>query len=93
MKIEVLKCKACGNLAISVDDLRIDTQSAAAHGHGSGKCAGHWTVQVSADYSEPNQSSLLEEARELLLKCIRDLGLHADLDAKIEDFLKRSEVK
>lgn len=48
LHIEVLRCKHCGCLAISVDDTRLDTKSCAGNGHGDGKCAGMWTVLVSA---------------------------------------------
>lgn len=56
MKIEVLRCKSCGRLAISVDDKRIDTNSCAAAGHGSGKCAGQWTIQVDANLEQTDLS-------------------------------------
>lgn len=48
-KIEVLECKHCGRLAISVDDTRITTHSWAGRGHGGGKCAGAWTILVSSE--------------------------------------------
>jgi hypothetical protein len=59
MNIEVLSCKHCGRLVISVDDTRIRTESRAAQGHGLGKCAGAWTVMVAATY-EP-ASDLVEQ--------------------------------
>lgn len=55
MNIEVLKCKDCGRLSISVDDTRQDTESAAGNGHGDSKCSGSWTVQVRTQYEAPVQ--------------------------------------
>lgn len=48
-KIEVLKCKNCGRLVISVDDTRVPTFSWSAEGHGDGKCSGAWTIMVSTE--------------------------------------------
>lgn len=42
MKIEVLRCKHCGRLAISIDDTRQTTDG--PEGHGGSKCAGQWKV-------------------------------------------------
>jgi len=38
--IEVLKCKACGKIAIGINGVRVATIG--PEGHGSNKCAGRW---------------------------------------------------
>ena len=52
MLVEVLKCRNCGRLALSIDDQRIatyDTKSDhSLRGHGSGKCAGHWIIVLTS---------------------------------------------
>lgn len=63
MTIEVLKCKSCGALAISVDDTRLTTNSRAWDGHGSGKCAGQWTVMVDAEHEPEPDLKVASEVR------------------------------
>ena len=48
MRIEVLKCKDCGWLVISVDDVRQTTDGPS--GHGGSKCSGSWRVLAIANY-------------------------------------------
>jgi hypothetical protein len=50
VNIEVLQCKDCNRLVVSVDDERVPTRSRAGQGHGGYKCSGQWTVLVSAEY-------------------------------------------
>lgn len=47
--IEVLRCADCTKLAICLDGTRLTTESRKEKGHGSGKCAGQWTVVVAAE--------------------------------------------
>lgn len=54
-KIEVLRCKNCGRLVISVDDTRVPTYSWAGDGHGDGKCSGAWTILVSTGTPERHE--------------------------------------
>jgi hypothetical protein len=51
MTIEVLCCKNCRRLVISIDSIRQTTDG--PDGHGGSKCAGQWRVLAVAESSQP----------------------------------------